>query len=306
MKTAFLFSGQGAQYPGMGKELMKYEEAAQVFEAADKALGRSVSGLCFEGTAEELLLTHNTQPTVLAVDLAAGAALAQAGVLPDAVAGFSLGEYAALTFAGVMSREDAFSLIQLRADAMQKAVPVGKGAMAAMVGVPLEKVEDICRRVTAGYVIPANYNSPQQTVLSGSAEGIREALQLAEAEGLRCMKLAVSVPFHCAWMEPAARELGNAMEGIPFNNPSVPVYMNVDGKPLRSCETMKEMLVRQAMSPVQWVRTLEEMAKDGIDTFIECGPGKTLSGLVKKTLKDVRIFRVEDEATLRKTLEGLS
>ncbi len=306
MKIAFLFSGQGAQYPGMMKDLYEAEAAAkEVFDAADAALGRSISGLCFDGTQEELNLTHNTQPCMLAADLAAAAALKAHGIEPAAAAGFSLGEYAALTWAGAVSMADVFPIIQVRADAMQEAVAPGEGAMAAFVGAAPEQVEEICGKVTSGYVTAANYNSPVQTVVSGTAAGVDEACRMAEEQGLRCVKLAVSAPFHCALMEPAAMKLKETFETVTFGDLSLPVYMNVDGNPITSGALASDLLVRQAMNPVRWTKTLENMQRDGIDTFIECGPGKTLSGLVKKTLKDVKILRVENLKTLESTLKEL-
>ena len=198
-----------------------------------------------------------------------------------------------------------FRIIQIRADAMQEAAAPGEGAMAAFVGATAEQVEDICARVTKGYVVAANYNSPVQTVISGAAAGVDEACELANVTGLRCVKLAVSAPFHCTLMEPAAKKLEEEFKKMFFLNPQIPVYMNVDGKPITDGTAIAELLVKQAMSPVRWVQTLENMQADGIDTFIECGAGKTLSGLVKKTLKDVKIFRVENLKTLRNTLEEL-
>ena len=306
MKIGFLFSGQGAQYPGMMKDLYDSEPAAKtLFDRADAALGRSVSQMCFEGTQEELNMTHNTQPCMLAGDLAAAMALDAHGIKADAAAGFSLGEYAALAYSGVISTEDAFRVIQIRADAMQEAVAPGEGAMAAFVGASAEQVEEICAKVTKGYVVAANYNSPMQTVVSGSAAGVDEACELAEAAGLRCVRLAVSAPFHCALMEPAARRLEEEFKTVVFRTPSVPVYMNVDGSPLLCADAAAALLVQQAMSPVRWVKTLDNMRADGVDTLIECGAGKTLSGLVKKTLKDVAIHRVENMKTLQDTLEAL-
>ena len=306
MKIGLLFSGQGAQYPGMMSDLYESEAAAKaLFEQANRALGRDIAGLCFTGTQEELNLTHNTQPCMLAGDLAAAMALKDTGVQAEAAAGFSLGEYAALAFAGALSVEEAFRIIQIRADAMQEAVAPGEGGMAAFVGASPEQVEERCAKVTRGYVVPANYNSPVQAVVSGQTAGVDEACELAEEAGMRCVRLAVSAPFHCALMEPAARKLEEEFAGVSFSDPVMPVYMNVDAKPLTEGSRAAGLLVRQATSPVRWVETLLNMQADGIDTFIECGAGKTLSGLVKKTLKGVKILRVENVKTLQNTLEEL-
>ena len=307
MKLALLFSGQGAQYPGMLKDLYESESASrEVFPEADRCLKRDISKLCFSGTQEVLNLTHNTQPCVLAADLAVGMALKAHGVIPEAAAGFSLGEYAALVYADALEMQDAFPIIQIRADAMQEAVPVGAGAMAAVLGVDASVVEALCSKITEHYVAPANYNSPVQTVISGTAEGVDLALAQMEAEGIRAMKLAVSAPFHCALMEPAAKRLEREFAGVMFCTPSLPVYMNVTGEPVREAGSLPELLVEQAMSPVRWRETLENMHRDGFDTFIECGPGRTLSGLVKKTLKGVNVYRVENQATLDAALKALN
>lgn len=306
MKIAVLFSGQGAQYPGMMKDLYDTENSVKnVFDIADKALGREISNLCFEGTQEELNLTHNTQPCMLVSDLAAAMALKEHGIVADVVAGFSLGEYAALAYANAISLNDVFRLIQIRADAMQEAVAPGEGAMAAFVGTTSTQVEEICSKVTKGYVVAANYNSPVQTVVSGSAAGVDEACKLAEVAGLRCIRLAVSAPFHCALMTSAAKRLEEEFKSIAFNKPNVPVFMNFDGKPCEEGALISDLLVKQAMSPVRWVQTLKNMKDSGVDTFIECGPGKTLSGLVKKTIKGGKVYRVENIKTLNETLGAL-
>ena len=307
MKIAFMFSGQGAQFPGMMKDLYETEPAAKaVFDAADAALGRGISVLCFDGQQEELNLTHNTQPCVLAADLAAAAALKAHGIEPEGAAGFSLGEYAALAFAGAISMDDAFPMIQYRADSMQDAVAPGAGAMAAMLGGSPEAVEAVCAAVTEGYVVAANYNCPTQTVISGEAAAVEQAIALAREQRIRGKLLAVSAPFHCALMEPAAKKLEALFREKTFAAPSIPVYMNVDGAVNLDAAAIPGLLVRQAMSPVRWVQTLRNMQADGFDTFIECGPGRTLSGLASKTLEGVTILRVGDRATLEETLEKLA
>lgn len=307
MKIAFLFSGQGAQYPGMLQELYQEEPIVrEVFNRADKTLGRSISDLCFNGTQEDLNLTHNTQPCVLTADLASGELLRSKGIVPEAVAGFSLGEYAALSFAGAITQDDVFPMVQVRADAMQDAVPAGQGAMAALIGKESVQAAEICELVKSGYVIPANYNSPVQTVISGETSAVDEAVSIAEERGITCMKLAVSAPFHCELMRPAAEKLAELFKSKSFSNPTIPVYMNVDGKSIEDGSKIAELLVKQAMSPVQWEKTLQNMKEAGIDTFIECGPGRTLSGLVKKTLTGVNIYRIENLKTLNTVLEAVS
>ena len=306
MRIAFMFSGQGAQFPGMMKDLCAAEPAAKrVFDTADSALGRGISDLCFEGAQEDLNLTHNTQPCVLAADLAAAMALRAHGVEPKAAAGFSLGEYAALAFAGSMGMEDAFEIIQQRADAMQEAVAPGKGAMAAMMGGDPEKVEAVCAAVTDGSVVAANYNSPAQTVISGESAAVDQAIALARQQRIRGVKLAVSAPFHCALMEPAAKRLEALFATRRFKAPAIPVYMNVDARANTDAAAIPGLLVRQAMSPVRWMQTLLNMQADGFDTFVECGPGHTLSGLAAKTLKDVTLLRVGDAESLKETLAAL-
>ena len=305
-KTAFLFSGQGAQATGMMKNICECSTGARfVFEKADEVLGRSISSLCFEGSQEELNLTHNTQHCVLAADLAAYAALAEKGIQPDAVAGFSLGEYGALVAAGCIDLGDVFPVIQARADYMQEAVPVGDGAMAAIAGKTREEVQAMCEAVD-GYVVPANINCPGQIVVSGDTEAVQAVVDNARSEKIKAMILPVSAPFHCALMKPAADKLEDRLCSINIQDPSIAVYMNVDGEKETLVCSIKEKLVLQAQSPVFWEKTLRNMYRDGIRVFVECGPGKTLSGFVKKTFKgldDVISLRVSDAENLRTTLE---
>jgi len=306
MKVAFLFSGQGAQYSGMMADIaISINESKNVFEIADNSLGRSISDLCFNGAQEELNLTHNTQPCVLAADLAAYAAISSYGIKPDVVAGFSLGEYAALVASGVLDCQTVFPLVQKRADYMQEAVPVGYGAMAAVMRLTESEVDSLCKEVD-GYVVPANFNCPGQIVVSGTNEAIENLMSLAKERKIRAMKLPVSAPFHCELMGPAVEKLSSVLSEITFCSPTNPIYMNVDAKPEMRKEEIRRKLLLQAKSPVRWEDIINGMYADGVDTFIELGPGKTLSGFVKKTLAgDYSVFNVENIDTLRKTLEEI-
>ncbi len=301
MRIGFLFSGQGAQFPGMMKDIYENSEAALgVFGIANDSLGRSISDLCFSGSQEELNLTHNTQPCVLAAELAAYAALMNAGIKPDAVAGFSLGEYGALVAAGVIDIHQVFNIIQARADFMQEAVPVGRGAMAAVMKLSAAEVQALCDEID-GYIIPANFNCPGQIVVSGEVEAVDRVVDLGKQRKIRVMKLPVSAPFHCDLMEPAAIKLEQKLTDIHFSKPNVPVYLNVDGLPEHDPVIIREKLIRQAKSPVRWEDTLRKMYADGVDTFIELGPGRTLTGFVNKTFTaddSIRALNVTDYETL--------
>ena len=260
--------------------------------------------MCFEGAQEELNLTHNTQPCVLASELAAYASIMEKGIKADAVAGFSLGEYGALVAAEAICMEDAFKVIQIRADAMQEAVPIGKGGMAAVMKLAKEDVEALCNEA-GGYVIPVNFNCPGQIVVSGEMGAVDRLVALASSRKLRVMKLPVSAPFHCAMMEPAARKLQDAFKAISFKMPTIPCFSNVDARPYKDENCIAEQLCIQAKSPVLWEQTIRRLRDDGVTTFIELGPGNTLSKFVKKTLDDVRIFNVNSVETLNETVNNL-
>lgn len=308
MKIAFLFPGQGSQAVGMGQALSAaVPEARAVFNAADAALGASLSTLCFEGPEETLRLTENTQPALLTSSVAALRVLEGRGVRPEGVAGHSLGEYAALVAAGALGFEDAVRTVRLRGRYMQEAVPVGTGAMAAILMLDAAKVEEACLEAAQGEIVaPANLNCPGQIVIAGSVAAVDRAIAACTARGAkRAIKLPVSAPFHCELMKPAEVRLAKDLEALSFAAANVPVYRNVDAGPCSAPADLREGLVRQVSLPVQWQKTLETMAGDGFDTFIEVGTGTVVSGLVRKTLKTARVLNVEDPASLEKTIEAL-
>ncbi len=290
----------------MMKDITATSAAAQkIFETANIVLDRNISAITFSGTREELNLTHNTQPCMLAAELAAYQALLEEGIVPDAVAGFSLGEYSALVAAGVLSQEDALKVVQIRADAMQDAVPVGQGAMAAVTKQNAETVQALCDE-TEGYVIPVNYNCPGQIVVSGENDAVDRLMKLAKSRKIRTIKLPVSAPFHCAMMNPASEKLAEAFRTVQFNKPQIPCYSNVDAKPYNENTDVAAQLCLQAKSPVLWEQTLRNLAADGFDTFVEVGPGTTLSIFVSKTLgENVKIYSVNSLEGLRQCKEGL-
>ena len=308
-KLAFLFPGQASQYPGMGRELAANHPAARsVFDEADKALGFSISELCFNGTEEALKLTANTQPAILTVSVAAYRVLEENGVQPAYVAGHSLGEFSALVAAGGLEFSDAVRLVRKRGEYMQTAVPEGVGAMAAILGLAPAQVAGICRQAADGQVVaPANLNSPEQTVISGHAEAVKRAVELASAGGAkRAVILPVSAPFHSSLMQPAAVRLEADLRATEFHDLHVPLVNNVDAEQTTSGDEAREALIRQVTLPVRWEESVRELIEQGVNTFVEVGPGRVLTGLLRQIDRSIHVFNVEDEKSLRSTLEKLA
>jgi [acyl-carrier-protein] S-malonyltransferase len=306
---AFLFPGQASQYSGMGRDLCeKYPASRAAFDEADRALGFSLSKICFEGTEDELKLTEITQPAVVTVSIAALRALAARGVTPAYVAGHSLGEYSALVAAGSLDFSDAVRLVHRRGKLMQEAVPAGVGAMAAILGLSPAQVDEACRRAAQDEVVaPANLNSPEQTVISGHATAVKRAVEFASQSGAkRAVILPVSAPFHCELMLPAQQRLEEVLRNTPFGPLRVPLVTNVGAEAIEKGEEAREALLRQVSLPVRWEESIRTLLGLGVEVFVEVGPGKVLSGLLRQIDRSVLCVNVEDEKSLQAAVDKIA
>jgi len=307
--VAFLFPGQGSQVLGMGKELAeKHVIARQTFEEADEALGFKLSKICFEGPEDQLRLTEITQPAILTTSIAAWRVLDQQGVKPAFVAGHSLGEYSAHVAAGTLTFADAVRTVRERGQYMQEAVPVGVGAMSAILGMDLDRVIDVCRDAAQGEVCePANINSAEQIVISGHTGAVERATKLADERGAKRAKiLPVSAPFHCSLMKPAQDRLAGDLNQLTFQDPGVPLACNVDAALVKDASPSRDALIRQVTGSVRWAQSMRLLIAQGVHTFVEIGPGKVLCGLLRQIDRSKTCTNVGDEASLQKTLEHLA
>ncbi len=307
-KIAFIFPGQGSQYPGMGKEIAEaYPEAMDIYKIADERLGYSVSELCFNGPEDKLKLTYYTQPALLTTSIAITEAFKKSGIKADFAAGHSLGEYSALVYGEAISFSDAVWLVEKRGQYMAQAVPPGEGTMAAVLGLPEENIDALCKEASkVALVEPANYNCPGQIVVSGKTEGIKEIIRIAKDFGAkRAIELAVSGPFHSSLLEDASLKLLKSMEKVTFYDPKVKIIANVSAQEVKTKEEIKKALFTQVNNSVKWEQSVRYMISQGVDIFIELGSGKVLSGLVRKISNDVKTFNVENLESMEKTISEL-
>jgi [acyl-carrier-protein] S-malonyltransferase len=309
-KVAFLFPGQGSQYVGMGRDFSdNFAIARKTFEEADEALGFPLSTLCFEGPEEQLRLTENTQPAIFTASIAAQRLLAERGITPSYVAGHSLGEYSANVAAGTISFADAVRTVRSRGQYMQEAVPAGEGAMAAILGMAVDEVVKVCIDAaveTGGVVTAANINSPLQIAISGATSAVERAIVLAKERGAKkAVMLHVSAPFHCPLMQPAQNRLAELLKGLPFADAAVPLVVNVDAKIVTDAETLRDALIRQVTGTVRWVESMQVLIAEKPDFFLEVGPGKVLSGLLRQIDREQKHAHVQDSATLDHALDQL-
>ncbi len=305
---AFVFPGQGAQQVGMGRALAeRFSECRETFEQADAALGMSISRLCFEGPADQLMLTEYTQPALVAVSTAAARVLTARGVQPAFLAGHSLGEYSAHVAAGTLSLADALRTVRSRGRYMQEAVPVGEGAMAAVLGLEAALVAQVCEEAAQGEIVsPANLNAPGQVVIAGACTAVERAGERAKALGARrVVPLKVSAPFHCALMQPAQERLARDLRGLVVSDPTIPVVANLDAQPKRDGAAALAALVGQVTAPVRWEQVVRRLASEGVDTYVEVGAGSVLSGLIRKIDRAARVLSVTDVAGVDDAVSAL-
>ena len=308
MKITYIFPGQGSQYVGMAKEFIEnFPESKEVFDIASAALGFDLAQVCVHGPAETLNKTENTQPAILAASIAILRPLERRGFSAGAAAGHSLGEYTAITAAGGFELKDAITLVQKRGRYMQEAMPEGAGLMAAILGMDRTALEKTCLEAAKnGIVAPANYNSPGQIVIAGEKKAVEKAMELAKAAGAKkVVPLMVSVPSHCPLMKQAGERLARELDTATINDLRIPIVNNADAKFLRTAAELKPSLVRQISSPLYWEDSINRLTEDGFDTFIEIGPGKVLSGLVKRIARDAKVLNVEDQKSMHDTLVAL-